>query len=264
MPTFNNNDREESKPIWLTAAQKRYCVRTNRGWELPSSGGFSNLVGQPEGTKSLTGISNFVPTTELLVAMPNNTSATGATPSNFAGRTVSSNAGGTASSEIGLTVYGSTGYAPYISCPFTGDSQSVGGPGGNYGAGLSHSASVNFGINEWGVSTLRWGAANQGMSGGTGYIKIVGNDSNFTDGLTMSCLTGGVIGIQFYTDANLVDTTKVPVAFYETAFGPTAAHNKNIGVVVLAKSLTSGTYGLTASVYDGSQTGSSRFTITVL
>ena len=53
MGFWNNNDREESKPVWLTAAQKRFCVRTNRGWETPVGNSISNLAGQFEGLNIL-------------------------------------------------------------------------------------------------------------------------------------------------------------------------------------------------------------------
>ena len=250
MPLWKNNDREDSKPTWLTAGQKRFCVRTNAGWELPVAAGISDLNGQFEGIKNLAGATSFVPLMELLVAIPADPSATGVTASNFANRRVAANAGGTASSE--------TAYAPYITTPFQGDSSTAGGPNST---GLSFDSDVNYGIDAYGVSTLSWNL----YSGTTGYIKVKANDANFTDSLVLSVtgsLTGGGTGgtktMVFLTGASLTAgtaTANIPVDVYTAMFGPTSAYQSDIGVLVLPKGLTPGTYGLTASVYDGSVGG---------
>ena len=49
MPSWKNDDKLSSAPSWLTEEDKRRCVRTNRGWELPlrgdgRTGGFELVV----------------------------------------------------------------------------------------------------------------------------------------------------------------------------------------------------------------------------
>jgi hypothetical protein len=75
MPIWNNNDREESKPTWLNKSQKINCVRTVSGWELPLHG--TSLGANFDGLKlyngagfGATGMTNSVPSMELLVSMP--------------------------------------------------------------------------------------------------------------------------------------------------------------------------------------------------
>jgi hypothetical protein len=291
MGTWNNNDREESKPTWLTAAQKRFCVRTNAGWELPVSNSLSNLAGQFEGVKALGATSNY-PLMELLVAMPNDPSITGATSSAFANRI--SITGGWTSGDM-LVGQGITNYSPYITTPFNGDGATS---GGLLGTGLSHSATGNFGINEYGVSSLFWGTTGRGLTesvpsyrdvtgtlfaaGNTGYIKVKANDVNFTQNLVLT-VTGNMTGggpvahsdlkrITFVTGSGLLvstGTTGIPAEVYTTFFGPTSTYNSDIGVLVLPAGLTTGAYGMTATVYDGatanaaSGTGNSSFRVTV-
>jgi hypothetical protein len=271
MGFWNTNDREDSKPAWLTQGQKRFCVRTNRGWELPVSGSTSNLAGQFEGVKTLSA-TTIVPLTEVLVALPVDPAVGGATASNFANRFVSPLVGATASGDT------PPNYAPYISCPATGDGPTFGGPNS---LGLSHDYSSNYGVNAYGVSTHLFGLANLGLTGaagGTAYVKVQANDVNYTQTLTLSLTAAGMSsgidarGILFHTGTtNLLDTTKVPLAVYEAFFGPTSTYNNDIGVIVLPKALTSGVYGMTATVNDGSTgygssggaTGFSRFFIQV-
>lgn len=279
MPQWNNNDREDSKPTWLNAAQKRYCVRTNAGWEIPTPNAISNLGNQGEGTRRLSATgngSNFVqPLMELIVAMPNDpaysTGITSATSSAYANR--ASITGGNAT---GL-VAGLVNRSPYISAPFSGDGATSGGPNS---LGLNHSETGNYGVNAYGVSTLYWGTASVGITGSTGYIKVKANDANFTDTLTLTLTaafvnatvasTGAIVNyggpapattrpITFVTGVNLLTTagpTGIPTAVYEAFFGPTSEYNRDIGVIIIPVGLTTGAYGLTAFVNDGS-TGSS-------
>ena len=270
MPQWNNNDREDSKPTWLNAAQKRYCVRTNAGWEIPTPNSISNLGNQGKGTKSLSATGNASdfaqPQMELIVAMPNDPSMTGATSSAFADRP--SITGGNA---VGL-VSGLVNRRPYISAPFSGDGATS---GGQNSLGLSHSHTDGYGVNAYGVSTLYWGTASLGITGATGYIKVKANDANFTDTLTLSLTAafnnvtpsagaiinyGGPTGatatrpITFVTGVNLLTTagpTGIPTAVYEAFFGPTSTYNQDIGVIILPLGLTTGAYGLTAFVNDG-------------
>lgn len=289
MGTWNNNDREESKPTWLTAAQKRFCVRTNAGWELPVANALSNLAGQFEGVKTLGATSSY-PLMELIVAMPNDPVApfgvngvTGTTNSAFANRL--SITGGWTSGDL-LVDQGITNYSPYITTPFNGDGATS---GGNSGLGLSHSATANFGLNEYGVSTLFWGTTSLGLTnsvptytnvvgtvfpaGNTGYIKVKANDVNFTQNLVLT-VTGNMTGggpalhsdlkrITFVTGSTLLTSSGangIPTAVYEAFFGPTSTYNSDIGVVILPAGLTSGAYGLTATVYDGSTAGAASGT----
>lgn len=279
MPQWNNNDREDSKPTWLNAAQKRYCVRTNAGWEIPTGNAISNLANQGEGTRRLSATgngSNFAqPLMELIVAMPNDpaysTGITGATSSAFANR-----ASITGGNTTGL-ISGLVNRSPYISAPFSGDGATS---GGQNGLGLNHSETGNYGVNGYGVSTLHWGTASVGITGSTGYIKVKANDANFTDTLTLTLTaafvnatvasTGAIVNyggpvpastrpITFVTGVNLLTTagpTGIPTAVYEAFFGPTSEYNRDIGVIILPIGLTTGAYGLTAFVNDGS-TGSS-------
>jgi len=292
MGTWNNNDREESKPTWLTAAQKRFCVRTNSGWELPVANALSNLAGQFEGTKTLGATSSY-PLMELIVAMPNDPGITGVTSSVFANRI--SITGGFTSGDL-LVGQGITNYSPYITTPFNGDGATS---GGNSGLGLSHSATANFGLNEFGVSSLFWGTTGLGLTnsvptytnvvgtvfpaGNTGFIKVKANDVNFTQSLTLSLtgqLTGGgplnhtqLKNIVLSTGTSLLVNTSgptaVPTYVYEAFFGPTSSFNQDIGVIVLPAGLTTGVYGMTAFVNDGttaatpSATGSASFRVTV-
>lgn len=260
MAYWNSNDREESKPTWLNPVQKRFCVRTVRGWEVPVADGNSNLANQSDGPKGLTA-TDRVPLTEVLVALPVDPSITGLSASNWTGRAVAGISGGTASSDT-------PNYAPYITCPFGGDSFTA---GGMESAGVSHSASTNYGLNGYGVSTLYWPSLSN--SGSTGYIKVVANDVNFTNSLTLSLTassltaastTGGTVRtIAFYTGADLLTTSNVPADVYEAFFGPTSTYNSNIGVIRIPWGITTGNYGMTANVFDGTVTGSSKFTVTV-
>ena len=125
MPLWKNNDREDSKPTWLTAGQTRFCVRTNAGWELPVAAGISDLNGQFEGIKNLAGATSFVPQMELLVAIPADPSATGVTASNFANRRVATNAGGTGGSGVIILRY-SNSYTITIGAGLTGTTSTNG------------------------------------------------------------------------------------------------------------------------------------------
>lgn len=91
MSNWNNNDREQSKPNWLTEEQKRQCIRTARGWEIPMSG-------TPIDATSDSHIDY-----EVLVCLSND---------------------GTVTRSVDPT----TNDAPYFSIPLTGDSHTAGGP----------------------------------------------------------------------------------------------------------------------------------------
>ena len=252
MALWNNTDREESKPTWLNPAQKINCVRTVRGWELPLDG--TSLGGQLAGLDGYTGVTAFTPHMELLVCLPLDPSTTGVTNTNYADRVVVT--GGTASTND------LPNYAPYVSCPFNGDSATAGGFDGN---GLSSAATQAAGagagvyaINKYGVSSLRY------PGGVTAYIKVVANDTNLTNTLTLSASSGfGARGV-LYTGSNLLTTTNVPVEVYEAFFGPTTDYINNIGVFRIARlgaTANSGPYSVTVSAFDGALTGTSTFSV---
>jgi len=266
------------------------------GWEAPTENGLANLAGQYEGPRALS-ITGAYPVMELLVAMPNDPVApfgrngvTGTTNSAFADR-MSITGGFT-----GTIATGATQDNPWITTPYNGDGATS---GGNSGRGLSHSHTTNYGLNEYGVSALFWGTTGLGLTasipsglvsvtgasipaGNTGYIKVKANDVNFTQSLTLSLtgqITGGgpqthaqaktivlCTGVSLLTDASPLGPTGVPPYIYEAFFGPTSSYNQDIGVIILPAGLTTGAYGLTAFVNDGTTTdatGSASFRITV-
>ena len=230
MPQWNNNDREDSKPTWLNAAQKRYCVRTNAGWEIPTPNAISNLGNQGEGTRRLSATgngSNFVqPLMELIVAMPNDpaysTGITGATSSAFANR--ASITGGNAT---GL-VAGLVNRSPYISAPFSGDGATSGGPNS---LGLNHSETGNYGVNAYGVSTLYWGTASVGIT------KI---DQNTVGHQDVEMKTGGftyangpfAIGAQRYNQEGLKTSQAATHEDETTLISATFAATKELTIGV--------------------------------
>jgi hypothetical protein len=248
MALWNNTNREESKPTWLNPAQKINCVRTKAGWELPLDG--TSLGGQQAGKLGTTASSPF---TELLVCLPLDPSVTGVTNTNFMAAIVATG---------GLTFATDTpNYAPYFTCPFNGDGPTTGGIGN---AGLSFAASLAgsgttgvgyYAVNGYGVSTLNFPAS------ATAFIKIVANDSNFTQNLAFSERTDPM-GAQasIVSGAQLLDPLNVPTSVYEAFFGPTSGFNNNIAVlkinragataaasrVVTLRVTDNGTGGLTA------------------
>ena len=235
MANWKNNDREESKPSWLTPAQKINCVRTVRGWELPLQG--TSVGGDQHGTKT-SGITASVPHMELLVCL-------GATSTDFT-RMVA-----TGGATSGLGFNGDTpNFRPYITCPFNGDSAT--GPADytyNGVAGLTFATSAtaagmtaiggatgygHYGVGAGGVSTLNF-------PGSTAYIKVVCNDSNFTQNITFSLPADSASQPQkfgpratIFQGATLIDGT-IPKGVYEAFFGPTASINNSIAVLQIAK-----------------------------
>lgn len=91
MANWKNNDREQSKPNWLTEEQKRQCIRTERGWEIPMSG------------TEIGATSDSHIDYEVLVCLSNDGNVT-------------------------RTVDPTVNDAPYFSIPLTGDSHTAGGP----------------------------------------------------------------------------------------------------------------------------------------
>ena len=277
MATWKNNDREESKPTWLNKIQKRLCTRTVRGWEMPLMGSF--FAYGASGVSTAAAFTHNPVITELLVTMPvdDKTSAiftprTGPTGSSWG-------QGATAGSDL-------PNYAPYFSCPFNGDSATGGANLGD--AGVSHAffnyiatmtggafggagltpgreggIGFQYGVNKYGVSSLG------GLTGVTAYIKVVVNDANFTNTLTIG-LSGTNAGCQVWTGAtNINDATKVPTAVATTFFGATSTDDDlipyrydNIAVLEVAGSAATGikTINLKAQDSLGGAVGASAFT----
>lgn len=275
MAQWKNDDRQESKPTWLSLPQNRQCVRTNRGWEIPVGGSVSSLAGQFRGQLNLGGQTATIPQWEVIVTLPNDPAfgngVTGAASAAYTARNTATFAGSTFaydnSSTTGAAGGATSGYAPYISCPFQGDSATA---GGRDSTGLSHDKATNSGVNGYYVSTLNW------TRGSTGYIKVQAQSVNPTRTLTIS-VTGpsGGAGVQngwdFYTGSTVGLTANVPTAVYEAMFGPTSAYNLDVGVIRLSTLMvgsasTARVYGLTASVNDGVNgfTGTSFFQISVV
>ena len=266
MATWNNNDREESKPTWLNKIQRRLCTRTVRGWEIPLMG---SLFGNGATGYAAT---NGIPTqgavfTEVIVTLPNDPSTAGVAAAAYTARSgnTGSNYGGWGQ---GVTSGGDfPNYAPYFSCPFSGDSATAGGPAS---AGVTHAnltynstSGIQYGVNKYGVSSLG------GLTGVTAYIKVVVNDANFTNTQTIG-LSGTYNGFNLYTGpVDLNDGTKVPAAVFNTFFGATSTDDKvsayrydNIGVLVVGGQTASGnmTVSLKAQDFLSGASGASAFT----
>lgn len=282
--TWFNNDREESKPTWLNPAQKRNCVRTIRGWEIPASNSYGNEF---NGWKEINA-TGFIPNMELIVAMP--TDVTGGVTGDrvgpnyfFRGLTGAyGNGYGGLPGNVGFTAGSGRdvpNYTPYFTCPFDGDTCTAGGP---FSTGVSHDGSRGSGLQSgqvYAYKTNKYGVSSLGLpSGVTAYIKVCVNDFNFTQNISIT--SGGQTGFSLYTGTQLLNTALVPTAVYEEFFGPTASVNNNIGVIRFTNAQATGgansalvnrqiTIGLTAN--DGSaasvagitsgSTGTTRFVV---
>jgi hypothetical protein len=254
MATWNNNDREESKPTWLNKIQRRLCTRTVRGWEIPLSGacfgyGATGFVAS-NGSNTQGAVYS-----ELIVTLPNDPSTAGVSPAAYTPRS-----GNTGSSFGGwgqgvTTASDLPNYAPYFSCPFSGDSATAGGPAS---VGVTHSSitynstsSIQYGVSKLGVSSLG------GLTGVTAYIKVVVNDANMTNSLTIG-LSGTYNGFNLYTgQVDLNDGIKVPSAVFNAFFGATSTDDKqsayrydNIAVLVVGGQTASGTLPVSLKVQD--------------
>lgn len=255
MPLWKNNNREESKPSWLNKIEKRLCVRTVRGWEKPLDGSFFS-----QGTTA----TNSVPVQmELLVTMPYDPSITGGVNSAYAYRTV----GGLSTDSRGITSSTEVQYSPYFSTPFDGDSAAAGGPAGvgvthdnityvvPVGATRGAGVGYQYGVNAYGVSTLG------GLTGVTAYIKIVANDTNLTQNLTIG-LSGTYNGMALYTGIGLTvgnAAPAIPEAVYNAFFGATGDdpgvkeyRQDNIAVLVVGGQTAVGTKVVDLIVRDNS------------
>jgi hypothetical protein len=170
-------------------------------------------------------------------------------------------------------------YRPYITCPFNADSATAGGFDGaglSFGstgaydrvAGVAVAGGTGFGfygVNGYGVSTLNF-------PGATAFIKVVANDSNFTQNISFSLPANSATNPQqfgttakLFTGTQLVDGT-IPPAVYAAFFGPTAAVNNNIAVLRIERAGATANTSAKATVLAtdngvGGLTGISTFTI---
>jgi len=267
---WNNLDREEAKPTNLNVVERRFAVRTNEGWKVPTQFADARI----HGSNVFSGSEGSIPTTELLVALPLDPSVTGVTATNFADRRTRSGnklldghemiAGTTSSGETA-----GNNFPPYFTCPFDGDSATAGGVGPDFGGpvGVSHGSwkstlPTGTRLNRREVSSLFVD------SGITNYIKVLANDVNYTNDLTLSFsgLTTGIegyIGTEDLSGNSILDETSIPTEVFHAFFGATGYGTNGIGILVLDPTVTSGDYEITASVFDGTLTGTSTFTITV-
>jgi hypothetical protein len=247
MALWNNNDREESKPTWLNKIAKRLCTRTVRGWEMPLMGSFFGYGETDAGDDKKGAIY-----TELLVTIPGAASrGSGGLTHDLGGQ------GLTVSTDL-------PNYAPYFTCPFSGDSATAGGPAS---AGVSHGSftyvldagvtpgagyGYQYGVDKFGVSSLG------GLTGVTAYIKVCVNDANFTNTLSMG-LSGTHTQFTLYTgETNLKNVSNVPARVFNAFFGATSTDDKvssyrydNIGVLVAAGTTANGNKTVRLKVNDG-------------
>jgi len=160
-------------------------------------------------------------------------------------------------------------YRPYLTVPFNGDSATNGGIDG---AGLSFGTTAAAGGTGFGFYAVNaYGAGTLNFPGATAYIKIVANDSNFTQNLAFSLPAVNGANQQFGARANIYQGTQlidgtVPPAIYEAFFGPTAAVNNNIAVLQIARAgaTANNSYKATVRVTDngtGGLTADSTVTI---
>jgi hypothetical protein len=259
MALWNNNDREESKPTWLNKIAKRLCTRTVRGWEMPLMGSFFGYGETDAGDDKKGAIY-----TELLVTIPGAASrGSGGLDHALGGQ------GLTVSTDL-------PNYAPYFTCPFSGDSATAGGPAS---AGVSHDSftyvldagvtpgagyGYQYGVDKFGVSSLG------GLTGVTAYIKVCVNDANFTNTLSMG-LSGTHTQFTLYTgETNLKNVSNVPARVFNAFFGATSTDDKvssyrydNIGVLVAAGTTANGNKTVRLKVNDGAAgvTAYSTFTL---
>ena len=225
MPLWNTNDRENSKPEWLTEEQKRLCFRTVRGWEIPLAGcGYTGSTSNYfSGTGNATNSRSFVVPTELIVCMPFDTSATGVVPDSYTARgTTASIPGYTASDETN-----NKNYAPYFTTPFANDHIRV--PWGTTSyipVIVADSNPTEFG-NQFTITFA---------SGGNPTASHISFQYPLTTGLTTS------IGGQFWFPTGLTNSTYPNGGWGGVTFAASALR--------IASSLTSGTYGCTGEVWD--------------
>ena len=240
MALWKSDDKESSKPSWLTEDQKRVCFRTVRGWEIPLVGcGYTGTTANPFDKSYVTSSASVVVPTELLVAIPLDPSPTGVTQTNYANR-------GQTAGVPGATATDTTNnpnYAPYITTP-----------------AQSEVIRVPFGTTAY-LPVI--GADCNTTEFGTSFVySLTGPAVAFTNMLLITSITAGTtaaIGSSFYQPAGVTSATYLYGGWGGVTYGA--------AVLRLNSGLTTGTHGMTASIYDGRTpgglTGTSFFQIRV-
>lgn len=292
MALWNNNDLENSKPSWLTEEQKRQCIRTVRGWEIPLPGcGFTadaeNIFGATSvddtATAYLYRSRTFAGQTELLVAMPFD----GTTDGNKPGYHVSESRGQT-------SLFGATNgddlpnYKPYFTAPvatvtgITGTTVYATKGITSYIPVIASDANVTDLPRFFSISLTTTNSQQlTGVSLSTSFTagtfthlyNAIGVTSNATP-LTGSTLTTRQ-NLVFNQPTTLVGMT-APAAYWDTStaasyvvnrYGGWGGITQGAAVLVVSPSAITGNYSLKLNCFDaratGGATGSVNFTLTI-
>ena len=239
MALWNNNDQESSKPNWLTEEQKRVCVRTNRGWEIPLAGcGYGGSTANPFNQSYVTSSYDTVVPMELIVAMPLDPSATGVTNSNYTSRGITGIVAGATSREA----VNNLNYAPYFTIPADG-------------INLYHTKGTTayYPVIVADVNPTDFGTVLTTTPLTFGYNPTAGHISFIKD-ITASTINAWGNG---FTAAAGVTTSTYP-------YGGLGGVTLGAAALLIGASLTGGTYGATAYCWDlRGLTGTTRFNIVV-
>lgn len=275
MAMWGKNDSEASKPNWLTEDQKRNCIRTVRGWEIPLPGMSITGDAQIAAGIGITGVSGgnlysfrsptIIGPTELLVCMAFDPSPTGSTNTNAAGYGVNEARGACNWYTWGKTAGNDLpDYAPYFTTPLTGTSYTFTRGVTSYIPLIVVDANITdnprgFSISITGPTAYGW-ALRTSLTNGT----FADMPMSITDSTTMLnqptqlvSSTPTAIGTFTYYGQGSVGYT------YNSVGGWSGLTTAAAALRISATGPT-GSYVFTASVSNGSGlTGSSRFTIVV-
>jgi hypothetical protein len=276
MPLWNKNDSESSKPNWLTEEQRRNCVRTVRGWEMPENAGGSWKSGNTgssgnqayftRGGVTSHGFGNagssFRSSTStvpmiLLVAIPNRLSSTGSSGPDYLQDRRGGFTGNRGHWPQGYTGSDIPNYKPYITWPVNGST--IVQPYGTTSYFPIIAADANTTDAPWTLAiTLT----------GTAALFAVGGGPTATHAqMTADVAAGGQTCFNY--------TTGVAANLDSRISGTTAnawVRNKGFGGMtwgtipfrVPNSAGISGNYTVTATVTDrGGATGSSTFTLSI-
>ena len=228
MALWKSDDRESSKPSWLTEEQKRVCFRTPRGWEIPLAGcGYTGTTANPFNQAYVTSSATVVVPTELLVAMPLDPSPTGVTQTNYANRGQTAGVPGAGTTDA----TNNPNYTPYITTPFQ-----------------SEVIRIPFGTTAY-LPVIASDCNTTEFGMGFSY-SLTGPSGAFTNMLLITSITAGTtaaIGGSFYQPAGVTNATYL--------YGGWGGITLGAAVLRVNAGLTTGTHGMTASVFDGRATG---------
>jgi len=239
MALWNKNDQESSKPNWLTEEQKRVCVRTPRGWEIPLVGcGVSGSTANPFNQAYVTSSADAVVPMELLVCLPLDPDTTGATNSNYTSRGLTGIVPGATAGDA----VNNRNFAPYFTVPADGiNLYHTKGTTAYYPVIVSDVNPTEYG------SLLTSTAITFGFNPTAGHVLLIKS-------ITGSA-TGAWGGGYNWPAGNT--TTTYP-------YGGLGGITLGAAMLQIGASLTGGTYGATAYCWDTrSLTGITRFNIVV-